>query len=104
MASLLEPLCQLCPGEETSVPLFFALESTDLTSVFNEISVSNAVGSEKAATALQVINQLLVLYCAVYIVSPSRRRPMLGWDFSMHGDFDLDIKAGISSFVSCVKA
>ena len=41
-------------GEETAVPLFFALESSDLTSVFNEISASNAHGSEKAATALQV--------------------------------------------------
>jgi len=42
-------------GEETPVPVYFALESSDLTSVFNEISVSNAAGSEKAATALQAL-------------------------------------------------
>lgn len=42
-------------GEETQVPVFFALESADLTSVFNEISNANAVGSEKAPTALQAL-------------------------------------------------
>lgn len=42
-------------GEETAVPLFFALESSELTSVFNEISTANAVGTEKAPTALQAL-------------------------------------------------
>jgi len=42
-------------GEETAVPLFFALESSELTPVFDEISTANAVGTEKAATALQAL-------------------------------------------------
>ena len=54
-------------GEETAVPLFFALESSELTPVFDEISTANAVGTEKAATALQVRIDACIFRC-VYIL------------------------------------
>lgn len=42
-------------NEETQVPVYFATETVELQSVYQDICASNGVGTEKAATALQAL-------------------------------------------------